>query len=79
MAAPETGTNLPSNFKHTSQRDKMAEYLLDQGIDTSKYLDDIADEARSNYGYKGDCPNAEQLSKTVLLVPIHHNLRTRRY
>ena len=63
-------------FQTTGQRDKMAEYLLDQGIDTSKYLDDIVDEARSNYGYKGDCPNAEQLSTTILLVPIHHTLRT---
>jgi perosamine synthetase len=63
-------------FQTTSQRDKMAEYLLGQGIDTSKYLDDIAAEARSNYGYQGGCPNAEMLAKTVLLVPIHYNLRT---
>ena len=54
----------------------MADYLFNQGIDTSKYLDNIADEARSNYGYSGDCPNAEMLSKTVLLVPIHYNLNT---
>lgn len=65
------------SFQNTNQRDAMADYLLNQGIDTSKYLDDIADEARSSYGYSGDCPNAELLSKTVLLVPIHYNLRTR--
>jgi perosamine synthetase len=63
-------------FQNINQRDVMADYLLDRGIDTAKYLDDIADEARSNYGYQGDCPNAELLSKTVLLVPIHYNLRT---
>jgi perosamine synthetase len=63
-------------FQNTDQRDEMADYLLNQGIDTSKYLDNIADEARSNYGYIGDCPNAEVLSKTVLLVPIHYTLRT---
>ena len=55
----------------------MADYLFDHGIDTAKYLDDIADEARLHYGYSGDCPNAELLSKTVLLVPIYYTLRAR--
>jgi perosamine synthetase len=63
-------------FQNTHQRDVMADYLFNQGIDTSKYLDNIADEASSNYGYNGDCPNAELLSKTVLLVPIHYTLNT---
>ncbi len=62
-------------FESTHQRDAMATHLLNRGIDTAKYLDTIADEARSNYGYKGDCPNAELLSKTILLVPIHYTLR----
>jgi perosamine synthetase len=61
-------------FQNTKQRNKMADYLLHQGIDTAKYLDDIADETRSKYGYEGDCPNAELLSKTILLVPIHYSL-----
>jgi dTDP-4-amino-4,6-dideoxygalactose transaminase len=67
----------PLRFQGTNQRDVMADYLLNQGIDTAKYLDAIADEARSNYGYKGDCPDAELLSKTVLLVPIHYTLSAR--
>jgi perosamine synthetase len=66
----------PLRFQNTKQRDGMADYLLNQGIDTAKYLDNIADEARANYGYAGDCPNAELLSETVLLVPIHYNLST---
>jgi dTDP-4-amino-4,6-dideoxygalactose transaminase len=66
----------PIRFQTINERDRMADYLLDQGIDTSKYLDNITDEAHSNYGYNGDCPNAELLSKTVLLVPIHYNLQT---
>lgn len=61
-------------FQNTNQRDVMADYLLSQGIDTAKYLDNIVDEAHSNYGYIGDCPNAELLSKTTLLVPIHYTL-----
>ncbi len=65
------------SFQDTNQRDVMANYLFDQGIDTAKYLDNIAAEARSHYGYTGDCPNAELLSKTVLLVPIHYTLHAR--
>jgi perosamine synthetase len=81
FSLPSEGNGCSSNwyqfalkFQNANQRDIMADYLLNQGIDTSKYLDNIADEARSSYGYIGDCPNAELLSKTVLLVPIHYNL-----
>ncbi len=65
----------PLQFQTPPQRDEMAGFLLNRGIDTSKYLDDVASEARSNFGYQGDCPHAELLSKTVLLVPIHYTLR----
>jgi perosamine synthetase len=64
----------PLRFQNTQLRDAMADHLFKQGIDTSKYLDDIVEEARSNYGYRGDCPQAELLSKTILLVPIHYKL-----
>ncbi|NLE45904.1 MAG: hypothetical protein GX620_14375 [Chloroflexi bacterium] len=64
-------------FHDTARRDQMAQHLFSKGIDTSKYLDNIAEEARAHYGYTGDCPNAEALAKTVLLVPIHYSLRTR--
>ena len=64
-------------FESSAQRDAMSTYLFEHGIDTAKYLDTIADEARADYGYKGDCPNAEQLAKTTLLVPIHYTLSTR--
>jgi perosamine synthetase len=82
FSLPSEGDGCSSNwyqfalrFQNTEQRDAMADYLFNQGIDTAKYLDNIADEARSHYGYDGDCPNAELLSKTVLLVPIHYTLR----
>ena len=64
-------------FQNTEQRDAMADHLLRRGIDTSKYADAVPEEARSSYGYEGDCPNAELLSRTILLVPIHYTLRTR--
>jgi perosamine synthetase len=65
----------PLSFQNMEQRDRMAAHLLARGIDTSKYADDIPDEARASYGYRGDCPNAERLAKTTLLVPIHYTLR----
>jgi dTDP-4-amino-4,6-dideoxygalactose transaminase len=61
--------------QNREQRDRMADYLFSKGIDTAKYLDNITNEARSKYGYSSDCPNAELLSNTVLLIPIHYNLR----
>lgn len=64
-------------FDDTGGRDAMAEHLLEQGIDTAKYLDSIGDLARSRYGYLGDCPVAERLSKTTLLIPIHYSLAER--
>jgi len=67
----------PLRFADTEQRDRMSAHLLARGIDTSKYLDDIADVAREQYGYAGDCPNAERLSRTTLLVPIHYTLHRR--
>lgn len=66
----------PLQFQSALQRDAMAAHLLSRGIDSARYLDDIIDEARLYYGYEGDCPNAELLSKTVLLVPIHYTLST---
>lgn len=68
---------LALRFSSAHQRDIMAEYLFSQGIDSSKYLDDIVDVARANYGYQGDCPNAEKLSKTILLIPIYYTLTNR--
>lgn len=81
---PKEGSGCFSNwfqfalrFHNTRQRDAMADYLLDHGIDSAKYLDNITYEARSKYGYRGECPNAELLSKTVLLIPIHYTLCSR--
>ena len=52
----------------------MASFLLKRGIDSAKYLDDIVEIARHNYGYAGGCPVAERCAKTVLLVPCYYTL-----
>jgi perosamine synthetase len=61
-------------FRDRDQRDFVAEYLLGSGIDSAKYLDEVVDLARDQYGYSGDCPNAELASKTVLVIPHHYTL-----
>jgi perosamine synthetase len=40
-----------------------------------KYLDDVVSIAVKNYGYAGDCPVAEQLSKKVLIIPSYYSLK----
>ncbi len=63
-------------FPKSEIRDAMAAHLWKNGIDSAKYLDDIVEIARLQYGYNlGDCPNAEKFSKTVLLIPIYYTLK----
>ena len=67
----------PVTFPSKEHRDFISEVLFRQRIDSIKYLDDIADVAAGHYGYKGDCPVTEQLSKRVLIIPSYHSLRER--
>jgi len=65
----------PIIFPSAEHRDLMATYLLNSQIDSMKYLDDVVDVAANHYGYKGDCPVAETLSKRVLIIPSYYSLR----
>lgn len=56
-------------------RDALAEHLARQGIDSAKYLDEVIELARQDYGYAEDCPNAESCSKTVLVIPNYYTLK----
>jgi perosamine synthetase len=67
----------PVTFPSMKHRDFIADYLFSRQIDTMKYLDDVVDVAAKNYGYAGDCPVAEQLSKRVLIIPSYYTLRSR--
>jgi perosamine synthetase len=64
----------PIQFNNVARRDFIADYLLQQGIDAAKYLDDIIEVATNSYGYEGDCPNAEHCAKTTLIIPNHYSL-----
>jgi len=75
---PEACSNryhYPVTFATEEHRDRMAEHLLRQRIDTMKYLDDVVSVARTQYGYAGDCPIAEQRSKRVLVIPSYYGLK----
>jgi dTDP-4-amino-4,6-dideoxygalactose transaminase len=56
-------------------RDRMSAYLVEHGIDSARYLDDVADIARKRYGYRGDCPDAEHCAQTVLVIPNYYTLK----
>ncbi len=64
----------PLTFSSPGERDELAAYLLRRGIDTMKYLDQVVATASACYGYQGDCPVAEGLSKRVLVIPGYHSL-----
>jgi dTDP-4-amino-4,6-dideoxygalactose transaminase len=61
-------------FSSTEGRDSMADHLARSGVDTAKYLDEVMELARAEYGYREGCPNSESCSKRVLSIPNHYNL-----
>lgn len=65
----------PIVFSSIEQRDAMANYLLRKKIDTVKPYQDIAEIASEHYGYKGDCPVTEQVSKFILIIPSYYKLK----
>ena len=75
---PGTFTNrylYPVTFPGPEQRDHVALRLRQNGVDTIKHLNDIADVARNHYGYPGDCPVSEFFAKRVLILPSYHTLK----
>jgi dTDP-4-amino-4,6-dideoxygalactose transaminase len=53
---------------------QMAARLLENEISTSRPYKDIAAIAATHYGYAGDCPQAERIAKTVLVIPCNHDI-----
>lgn len=62
-------------LRNETERNTMANYLFEHGVDSAKYGDEILINVRQKYGYRGDCPNSERASKTVLVIPNHYTLR----
>jgi len=52
----------------------MVEYLREHGISTARPYRNIAAVAAAHHGYAGDCPQAERIASTVLVIPCNHSL-----
>ena len=59
----------------SGQCDRLAARLRENQISTARPYKDIAAIAAAHYGYTGDCPRAERIAKTVLVIPCNHALR----
>ena len=58
------------------QCEQMAEHLLENGISAARPYRGIATVAAAHYGYAGDCPQAERIAQTVLVIPCNHAINT---
>ena len=67
----------PITFPLPEQRDLMAEYLYSRDIGAIQPYKDIAGVSATHYGYKGDCPVAEGIANTVLVIPSNYSLNTK--
>lgn len=67
----------PILFPSRLARDKMANFLFQRRIGTIKPYQDIVETATAYYGYSGGCPIAEDFSKRLLAIPVHHGLSKR--
>jgi dTDP-4-amino-4,6-dideoxygalactose transaminase len=67
----------PITFRFSEDCDEIAAYLLTQQISSSKPYKEVIEGAAKHYGYKGDCPVAEQLLRRTLAIPSHYKLRKR--
>lgn len=65
----------PLRVPTPGQCDRLAAWLRTSQISTSRPYKDIAAIAAASYGYTGDCPQAERIARTVLVLPCHHALR----
>ena len=59
----------------SGQCDRLAALLREKQISTARPYKDIAAIAATHYGYNGDCPRAERIAKSVLVIPCNHALR----
>jgi len=64
----------PLVFPSTEARDHVAAELARRGVGTSKPYQETVVGARLHYGYRGDCPQAERLLRTTLVIPSFSSL-----
>lgn len=65
----------PLLFPTPAQRERVAGYMRESQISTASPYKDIAKMAAAYHGYAGDCPNAERIASTVLVIPCNYALK----
>jgi dTDP-4-amino-4,6-dideoxygalactose transaminase len=65
----------PMTLSSSEQRDQIAEKLADLRVGTAKPYEDVGEGAAKHYGYSGDCPTTESLTKRILIIPSHYKLK----
>ncbi len=65
----------PLLFRTPDQCERMVERLRKSQISTARPYKDIAGVAATHYGYTGDCPQAERVASTVLVIPCNHAVK----
>ncbi len=65
----------PLLFRTPDQCERMVERLRQNQISTARPYKDIAAVAAAHYGYTGDCPQAERIARTVLVIPCNHAVK----
>jgi len=65
----------PLLFPTSAECDRLAECLREKQISTARPYKDIAAIAATHYDYSGDCPQAERIAKTVLVIPCNHAIK----
>ncbi len=64
----------PIAFPSSRERDLIEAFLMKRSIAAIKPYHDIAELAAAYYGYRGDCPAAEQAAKRLLAIPSYYSL-----
>lgn len=65
----------PVLVQTSDQCDRLAACLRENQISTARPYKDIAAIAATHFGYNGDCPQAEHVARTVLVIPCNYAIK----
>ena len=58
------------------QCEQLAASLAENQISTARPYKDIAAIAAAHHGYRGDCPQAERIAETVIVIPCNYAVKS---
>jgi len=64
----------PLRLRTPKEADFIFKHLLTKNISTSRPYLEVPEAAYLYYGYQRDCPVAENLLRTTLVIPVHYRL-----